>query len=144
MNRILIFIIIALLIAFTWSSAYYDGRLSNITVYYDNKFSKLTGNAVLNESSLKETFQKDKEALEEGYFELKNENDALKAEIEIAHDETSSLKSELQSQKEDFSKLQSRFAEVQNAIIKANEEISRLIAKNNELCRKLKEKGEEC
>ncbi|MBI4451958.1 hypothetical protein HY637_00885 [Candidatus Woesearchaeota archaeon] len=150
-NKILLVFIIALLVIFSWSTAYYESKLSNISLSYDNelqKSEKYTGNAVLEDLnhtlSLKNTFQKDKEYLEKGYFDLKIGNDALKAENERLNDEVGLLKAESESQKTMFDKLQIQFKQVQDSLIKANEDISKLIARNNELCRKLREKGEEC
>ena len=78
--------------------------------------------------------QKDKEELERRYFESTNENINLT-------EENINLKSQVQDLQEQFNKLQNRFNQVQAALEAANDGISRLIARNNELCRELKEAG---
>lgn len=120
------------LILFVWFSNYYYTSLKNITVEYNK--TNAAGNVVAIESY---SFQKDKEILEKSYSELRSDNDALRKENER-------LKSESETSRSNFEKIYSRFQEVQNALIKANDDLSRLSAKNRELCQRLKEKGEEC
>ena len=98
-NRVLLFLVIAPLILFTWFSSYYENKLKNITIEYD-KSIELTGKAVLENETvqLKETYQKDKEALEKGYFDLKTENEELKIEKDKLQAELNSIKSELEIQ----------------------------------------------
>ena len=81
-----------------------------------------------------EPVQKDQGTLEQRYFDLKVENDQSK-------ENTNSCKSELQNLKEQFNALKNRFNQVQDALEKANDGISRLVARNNELCKELKEAG---
>ncbi|MBI3035436.1 hypothetical protein HYY71_03865 [Candidatus Woesearchaeota archaeon] len=147
-NKVLLFLIIAPLILFAWFSTYYDNKLNNITIGYDKsreKLQELTGKVVLekfNETvQQKESFQKDKESLEKRYYDLKTENEELKTGKDKLHAELNSVKSELESQKANFNALQSQFQQVQNSLIAANEQISGLIARINELCSKLKNTG---
>ncbi|MBI4143503.1 hypothetical protein HY487_01315 [Candidatus Woesearchaeota archaeon] len=137
------------MLVFAWSTAYYENALKNISIRYDKSLDKLqiaTGKAILENEAvqLKETYQKDKEFFEEKYYDLSTENEALIIEKEKLQAELNYEKSEIEGQKARFDKLQQQFQQVQNSLIKANEEISRLIAKNQELCRKLEEKGERC
>lgn len=124
--------VVALLIILSWSTA------------YNNELQKATGYAVLGNESLKETFQKDKEFLEKRYADLKFENDELRKQKDVLEAESSRVSNDLADTKSKFNILEKRFKELQDNLIKANEDIGRLIARNNELCRKLKEKGEEC
>ncbi|MDP3766166.1 MAG: hypothetical protein Q8R04_06655 [Nanoarchaeota archaeon] len=120
--------------------------MKNISIEYEKKFQETTGKVVLaNETiSLKETFQKDREFFEEKYSNLNMENQELKNNNEKLQLKLNSVKSELEDAKAKFDKLYSQFQQVQNSLIKANGQISSLIYKNQELCRKLKEKGGEC
>jgi len=144
-------IIIGLLLVFAWSTAYYENALKNISIGYDKNMEKIqqaTGKVVLEKANetigLKESFQKDKEFFEKRDYDLSTENEALRKEKERLQAEFNSIKSELEEQKSKFEKLNSQFQQVQNSLIKANEQISSLIYRNQELCRKLKEKGGEC
>ena len=142
-NKMLLFLVLIPIVLFISFSAYYDNKLKNITAEYDKGILKeATGNIVL---ELNETIQskeialKAKESLEQKYSELQSENEGLKSERDKMQTELNSVKSELEQIK--FSKLQEQFQQVQDSLIKANGEISRLIARTNELCRKLEENG---
>ena len=118
---------------------------------YDNyriNLGETTGKAVLDNVNetihLKEIFQKDKEVLEKQYSDLRIENEELKREKEKLQTEFNSAKSALEDIKAKFNTLQTQFQQVQNSLIKANEQISTLIARNQELCRKLEEKCGGC
>ena len=144
-------IIIGLLLVFAWSKAYYENALKNISIEYSKSMEKMqqaTGKVVLEKANetigLKESFQKDKEFFEKRDYDLSTENEALRKEKEELQAELNSVKSELEGQKSKFEKLSLQFQQVQNALINANEQISTLIYRNQELCRKLKEKGGEC
>ncbi|MBS3114672.1 hypothetical protein J4448_06230 [Candidatus Woesearchaeota archaeon] len=109
------------------------------------KLQESTGNVVVekvNETiQLKETYQKDKEFFEQKYYDLNTENEELKREKERLQSELNSLKGELENQKSRFDTLQAHFQQVQNSLMADNEQISKLIARTNELCKKLKEAG---
>jgi len=144
-------IIIGLLLVFAWSKAYYENALKNISIEYSKSMEKMqqaTGKVVLEKANetigLKESFQKDKEFFEKRDYDLSTENEALRKEKEELQAELNSVKSELEGQKSKFEKLSLQFQQVQNALINANEQISTLIYRNQELCRKLEEKGGEC
>ena len=147
----LLLLIIALVLIFSWSTAYYENALKNVSMQYNKNMEKLqeaTGNVIVEKANetiqLKETYEKDKEFFEQKYYDLSIENEELKREKEGMQAELNSVKSELEDAKNKFDILQSHFQQVQNSLIKANEQISSLIYRNQELCRKLKEKGEEC
>lgn len=144
-NKFLLLLIIVLVLVFIWSTAYYENALKNVSIQYDKNLKKLqeaTGKVVLeniNETvQLKETYQKDKEFFEQKYYELNTENEELKREKDRLQSGLNSVKSELEDTKNKFNILQNQFQQVQNSLITANEHISRLIARVNELCQKLK------
>jgi len=138
------------LFLFAGFSAYYQGTLKNISTEYDKnseQLEKITARLVSEEArsnetlQLKETVQRDKEALEGNYNEIKNENQVLKKEKTALEQEISSTKSELskteselQTKKSEFDILKGKFQQVQNSLIEANDEISRLITRVRELC----------
>jgi len=133
---------------FAWSTTYYENTLKNVSMQYNKNLEKLqesTGNVVVekvNETiQLKETYQKDKEFFEQKYYDLNTENEELKREKERLQSELNSLKGELENQKSRFDTLQAHFQQVQNSLMADNEQISKLIARTNELCKKLKEAG---
>ena len=150
MNKTLLFLVLVPLILFAGFSAYYQETLKNISTEYGQnreQLEKVTGELILEETKaneslqVKETVQKDKEVLEKGFNELKNENLVLKKEKSSLEQELISVKSELQKtksevqeEKEKFNLLKLRFDAVEKGLIKANEEISRLIARIKELC----------
>ena len=141
-------LIIVLVLIFAWSTAYYDNALKNASMQYNKNLEKLqeaTGNVIVekvNETiQLKDNYQKDKEALEKGYFDLKTENEELKAEKDKLQTELNSVKGDLEIQKSRFDILYNQFQQVQNSLISANEQISKLAARINELCSKLKASG---
>ena len=147
----MLLLIIIFFLLFAWHSAYYESTLKNISTQYNKNVKQLqesTGKVVLDNVNvtiqLKETFQKDKEFFEKRYYDLNTENEELKGEKEKLQSELNSVKSELDNQKSRFDILYNQFQQVQNSLIKANEQISSLIARNQELCRKLEEKGGEC
>ena len=134
-NLTLLLLIVVLILIYSIFSVHYNQTLSNVTKYYSNNSVKsTTGNVVLQQNSPNSLLQKDKEELERRYFESNNENTNLT-------EENIELKSQLRNLQEQFNKLNNRFSEVQEALQKANDGISRLIARNNELCRELKEAG---
>lgn len=134
-NKVLLFLLIVPIVLFISFSTYYDNKLKNLAIESD----KITGRVSLAEAnSSKEEFLEEKYA----YLSLESEDlkqDRLKMESELAL-----TKSELQNLNDKFSRLQQQFQYIQESLVNANEQISKLIAKNNELCRKLKEKGGEC
>jgi len=147
-DKLLLFLTIIPIILFLSFSTYYDNKLKNISVEYSKDHENLkaaSGNVVLEQlnqtSHSNETFQKDKEAIEKQYFDLKTENEVLRQENERIHSELEALKSELNSQKAKFDKLYSMYQQVQNSLIEANEQVSGLYVKNKELCSKLKASG---
>ena len=136
------------MLIFAWSTTYYENTLKNVSMQYNKNLEKLqesTGNVVVekvNETiQLKETYQKDKEFFEQKYYDLNTENEELKREKERLQSELNSLKGELENQKSRFDTLQAHFQQVQNSLMADNEQISKLIARTNELCKKLKEAG---
>lgn len=140
-NRTLLFLVLVPIILFISFSTYYDNKLKNLSVESDKSREILaTGQAVFAEAnySLKEDF------FEERYSSLDSENEGLKQDRLKMEQELALTKSELQNLNDKFSRIQQQFQQVQNSLIQANEQISSLIFKNHELCRKLKEKGGEC
>lgn len=144
----LLFLILIPILLFIGFSTYYENQLKNITIEHGKNTEKLkeaTGKIVLEQ--LNETIQskeialKAKETLEQRYFELQSENEGLKAEKDKMQAELNYVKSELEDTQVKFNSLQEQFQQVQNSLIKTNEQISSLIARTNELCRKLKEAG---
>ena len=129
-NKALLLLVLVPLLLFAWFSDYYYSNLKNITVELNK--TQISGNAAIGSS-----LQKDREVLEKGYSELRSENELLRKENE-------KLKSESEASKSNFDKLYARFLEIQESLIKANDDLSRLSAKNKELCQRLKEKGGEC
>ena len=150
-NKALLFLIIIPILVFIVFSTYYDNKLKNISMEYNRnreEFEKVTAQAILeqlNETLLsKEIAIQDKEIMEENYFNLKTENEDLRKDRDKLKAELDHVNGQLEMQKNNFNILQARFQQIQSGLSKANDEISRLIARNQELCRKLKEKGEEC
>lgn len=129
-NKVLLLLVLVPLILFVWFSNYYYTSLQNITAEFNE--TKAAGNIIQSDS-----FQKDREVLDKSYSELRNENDALRKENER-------LKSQLDRKSADFSIIQDRYVDIQSSLINANDDLSRLSAKNKELCQNLKEKGGEC
>lgn len=136
------------MLIFAWSTTYYENALKNVSIQYNTNLEKLqksTGNVIIekvNETiKQRESFQKDKEFFERKYYDLNTENEELKRENEKLQAELNFVKSELEDLKTKFDKLNSNFQQVQNSLIAANEQISKLIARTNELCKKLKEAG---
>ncbi len=126
-------------------SIYYENKLKNISIEYNKSresFQEATGKTVLenvNETiQLKETFQKDKEALEKSYYDLKTENEGLIRDYDKLKAQIDSVKSELERSKSNFDKLQNQFKQVRDSLASADQEISRLAGKVNELCSRLK------
>jgi len=149
-NLKLIFSIIVLLLLFTGFSVYYQKNLQNIKKEYNEKKEELESitaklvseEAKANEiSQIKEKAQKDREYLEKGFNELKNENEVLEKELSSAKSELERAKAELQDKTNKLNLLQERFNHVEQSLIKANGEISRLAARANELCEKLETAG---
>ena len=150
-NQILLFLTIIPIILFITLSIHYENKLKDISSEYNQKienFQDVSGKVVLtqlNETlSLKEVALKDKERLENEYYQLKIENEALAKDKDRLQSELEIVKAELSVKSSQFNTLQSRFNEIQNSLIEANEAISRLSARAQELCRKLEEKGEKC
>ena len=130
-NLGLLLLIVVLLLIYSMFSVHYNQALSNFTRYYgNNSIKSASGNVILEQNNSSSLLQKDKHDLEKKYFDIKTENDKLK-----------NVNSELQNLQEQFDKLKNRFSEVQDALVKANNGISLLIGRNNELCRELKEAG---
>ena len=144
----LLFLTLTPILLFISFSTYYDNKLKNTPTDNDKEIPKGTGKAVLGQANettrLEDTFQKDKKFFEEKYADLSSESEALRQDRVGLEAELNSAKSELENTKASFDKLQSKFKQVQDSLIKANEQISSLIARNQELCRKLEEKGGEC
>ena len=82
--------------------------------------------------------------MERIYSDLKIENQKLANEKERLENELNMLKSQLGGRNAKFDLLQLQFQQVQGRLIKSNEEISRLISKNKQLCEKVKAAGGEC
>ena len=155
-NLKLAFLIIVLLLLFAGFSVYYQKNLDKINQEYKEKreeLDKITAKLVSEEakaleiSQIKENAQKDKEVLEKGFNELKNENEVFKNGLSTAKYELEKTKAELQDKTDKFNLLQERFNQVEQSLVKANEEISRLTTRANELCEKLEAAGssdEEC
>ena len=142
-NTMLLSMIMVLIVAFTSITAYYNYKLDVITLEYNSNLQEITGKAVLQKQNetvvLKESTKHDKEMLEQGYSSLKFENENLKAEKAGMESELNSAISGLEEQRNKFNILETRFREVQDSLSKANDEISRLIAMNKGLCRKVKD-----
>jgi len=150
MNKILLLLVLVPLLLFAGFSAYYQGTLKNISTEYSKnteQLEKITARLVSEETKsnetlqLKETVQKDKETLEGNYNEIKNENQALKKEkaaleqdLISTKSELSKTESELQTKKSEFDILKGKFQQIQNSLIEANDQISRLISRVSELC----------
>ncbi len=150
-NQILLFLTIIPIILFITLSIHYENKIKDISSEYNQKienFQYVSGKAVLerlNETiGLKETALQDKEKLENEYYQLKIENEALSKEKERLQAESDLLKSQLQSQNAKFNRLESDFNQVQNSLIEANEAISKLLSRVQELCRRLEANGEKC
>jgi chromosome segregation ATPase len=157
MNLKLIFLILVLIVAITVFSVIYQTKLEDVSTEYKNKteqFEKLTAQVVSEEakvyeiSELKEKAELDKETLESRYNELKNEKQGLEREKRVLQEELTSVKSELGQTKSElqdkitiFNLLQARFDQVEGSLIKANDEISRLASKVNNLCEQLQDTG---
>ena len=150
MNLKLVFLILALVVAIAIFSTFYQTKLKDISTEYENKteaLEKITAKAVSEEakvqeiSQISEKVQKDKGAIEKSYTELKNENEALKTDKNNLQEELAKTKSELQDKIDKFNLLQNRFNQVEESLIEANDEISRLAAKIRNLCKQLQESG---
>lgn len=147
-NRILLFLVILPIILFSGFSIYYYNQLQNISTEFNKSKEMLlstAGQAVresYNETiQLKESFQKDREALEKGYSDLNAENQQLAINNEKLKAELDSTKSELEDYKSKFGILEQRFKELQENLIKANEELGKLKSRVRILCKKLEEAG---
>ncbi len=150
-NRILLFLTIIPIFLYIIFSIHYQNRLNEISFEYNEKlkkFEEATGNAILEQKNktyvITETALKDKEALEVIYSGLKVENQNLANEKERLENELNSLESQLNDRNTKFDLLQAQFRQVQNSLIKSNEEISGLMAKNRQLCGSVKASGGEC
>ena len=149
-NLRLIFLILALIITITGFSIFYQNKFKNISTDYENKtkqLEKITAKAVSEESKSQELSQQqenirqDKEALESRYNEITSENQAPKKDLDSIRLELGRTKSELADKTSMFSLLQTRFDQVEESLVKANDEISRLSAKVKELCSELESAG---
>lgn len=136
------------ILIFIISSIHYDNRLKNISMEYEQKSKMLkesTGSIVLEQLNetiqSKETALKAKEALEKSYFDLKLENEELIKQKEILEIELNSVKTELKDKNAKFDILSARYKEIEDGLIKAYDDISRLNARVKELCQKVKESG---
>jgi chromosome segregation ATPase len=157
MNLKLIFMILILIIAITGFSIFYKFKLENVSIEYENKSKQLeeiTAKAISEEAKIqeisqsKETLSNDKAVLEEGYSSLNNENQELKKEKTILEEEIASVKlelgktkSELKEKVNNFNLLQARFDQIEGSLVKANDEVSSLAAKVNDLCKELEAAG---
>ena len=150
MNHELLFIIIILVIGFAAFTAIYQNNIEGISSEYENKskeLEKITARLISEEarmqeiSRLQEKAQEDKEAIEGGFNDFRDENEKLQKDLTSIRIELEKTKSELQDKANKFNLLQLRFDQVEDSLIKANNDLSRLSARVNELCDKLQNAG---
>ena len=150
MNHELLFIIIILVIGFAAFTAIYQNNIEGISSEYENKskeLEKITARLISEEarmqeiSRLQEKAQEDKEAIEGGFNDFRDENEKLQKDLTSIRIELEKTKSELQDKANKFNLLQLRFDQVEDSLIKANNDLSRLSARVNELCNKLLSAG---
>ena len=141
MNRVLLFLVLVPLILFAWFSGYYSnsiGKISkNCTISVGAEYSVPSPDIVSN-------LKKDKELLEQGYANIRSEKEAVELEKQRLDEYSKSLKVECDTAQSTTSVYESRYNEIQGRLSTANEQISSLISKNNELCSRLQEKGGNC
>ena len=150
MNLRLVFFIMVLVIAFAVFTAVYQNKLESISLEYENKsqeLEKITARLISEEtkmqeiSRLQEKAQEDKEVIEGGFNDFRDENEKLQKDLTSIRIELEKTKSELQDKTNKFNLLQMRFDQVEDSLIKANNDLSRLSARVNELCDKLQNAG---
>ena len=150
MNHELLFIIIILVIGFAAFTAIYQNNIEGISSEYENKskeLEKITARLISEEarmqeiSRLQEKAQEDKEAIEGGFNDFRDENEKLQKDLASIRIELENTKSELQDKTNKFNLLQMRFDQVEDSLIKANNDLSRLSARVNELCDNLESAG---
>ena len=150
MNLRLVFFIMVLVIAFAVFTAVYQNKLESISLEYENKsqeLEKITARLISEEtkmqeiSRLQEKAQEDKEVIEGGFNDFRDENEKLQKDLTSIRIELEKTKSELQDKTNKFNLLQMRFDQVEDSLIKANNDLSRLSARVNELCNKLLSAG---
>jgi len=146
----LILMILALIIAFASFSSIYEHRLRSMSTEYENKsqeLEKITARLISEEakmqeiSRLQEKAQEDKEAIEGGFNNFRDENEKLQKDLASIRIELENTKSELQDKTNKFNLLQMRFDQVEGSLVQANNDISKLSARVNELCEKLESAG---
>ena len=117
-NLILLLVIASTLLLFSGFSAYYSLKLKNTAIETQQSRQQLeavTGRLVVIESianeslESRETLEKDKETLEEGFLQLQSENEAYRKELASAKAELASANAELSGLNSRFSLLQGRF-----------------------------------
>src|SRR3989344_5795953 len=126
-NLILLLVIASTLLLFSGFSAYYSLKLKNTAIETQQSRQQLeavTGRLVVIESianeslESRETLEKDKETLEEGFLQLQSENEAYRKELASAKAELASANAELSGLNSRFSLLQGRFYEVESGLIR--------------------------
>ena len=149
-NIKLVLIIVVLVAAIAVFSAFYQTKFKNISIDYENKtkqLEKITAKAVFGETKSFELAQqqdnikKDKEALEQNYKSIDTENRGLKNELASTAAELAITKSQLSEARAKFDILQGRFNEVDQSLVNANDDISRLSFRVKELCKELENAG---
>lgn len=149
-NLKLILMMIILVLSIVSFAIFFQKKFTDISSGYENKtqeLEKITAKAVLEESKVQEIsleqerLLQDKETLEKGYMAMKEENQELEGELASLGLEVQNAKSELQEKTSEFSLLQTRFNQMEGSLIKANDEISRLVARVRELCDDLEDAG---
>ena len=139
MNRVLLFLVLVPLILFAWFSG-----------YYSNSIEKIAGNCTIASEysvpspDIVSNLKKDKELLEQGYADIRSEKEAVELEKQRLDEYSKSLKVECNTAQSTTSVYESRYNEIQGRLSTANEQISSLISKNNELCSRLEENGGSC
>lgn len=150
MNRELLSVIIITIVAFAIFTVVYQTNLDNIYSEYENKskeFEKITARLISEEaklqkiSQLQENAQKDKGAIEASFNNFRDENEKLQKDLASIRVELQTAKGELQGKTNEFNLLQNRFYNVEQSLIGANSQISRLSVRVKELCNKLLDAG---
>ena len=150
MNHELLFIIIILVIGFAAFTAIYQNNIEGISSEYENKskeLEKITARLISEEarmqeiSRLQEKAQEDKEAIEGGFNDFRDENEKLQKDLASIRIELENTKSELQDKTNKFNLLQMRFDQVEDSLVQANNDISKLSERVNELCDNLESAG---